>query len=222
MPEETKLAIYFAEREEKSFQDSMKPTHHAFLLLIDESTEPVSILQQLHFNDCQDGRTGEYYLLPNVRKGTSLERILSEVRALPLISGNESTILDMWNNTLKEAIYQKAFKHKFSLDYDTNPEAINCRAGLLHVLKGLGIDLGKDAFSAEGGTACKSLELFVPYDPKQNLDKSLFELWKTNTNLRGALSAHWVSENRHTGPIKQRFIPIEPSADLWEHSFEQN
>lgn len=222
LPEQKNLAIYLAEREEVPVRSDDDFVFHSFLLLIDESMRPVSILQQLHFTDAEDPYTKELYLLPNARLGVSQDRVLDRVYAYPIIGGREYDVLEMWNYALSYASYVKVMKPEFSLDYIDNPEAVNCRAGLMATLQALGIDIGHDLFKQKGGTECRELPLGAVFEhnsKKQNT-RTLAELWQSNEGLRATLDASWIPRERYVGPVKRPFHLMDRDAVVCDQSFE--
>lgn len=215
-----KLAIYIAERKEEPQHSNESVAYHTFFLLVDENTEPVSILQQLHFNDGYNQDKGHFYLLPNACKGISNERSFNNVMAYPLIGGHEYDILSMWNYALSYASYVKVLEPEFSSDYLCNPKAVNCRAGVVAVLRLLNIDFDFSLFSRNAGTQCEKLPITDQYNNRSHETRSRDALWAVNTGHLVNLEPPWSQGERYVGPLKHPFLRMDPTINPLSHSFE--
>lgn len=204
-----KLAIYIGEREETDCCSPDYNWHHTFLMLVDETTCPVTILQQLHFDADPDN---DYSLVPIALEGTSNPNQYPErfknVSVFPVLGGNFADILNIWNDALSYSFYLKHMGIPFdTTGYKFVEDAVNCRAGVIATLNSIGIDYARGYYAGNAGTSCK----IIP------LNKGFFEASKSNTEsvlarnerIMTSLGAQFYKD-RYVGPLSDQLYVIAP------------
>lgn len=209
---QSKLAIYIAERPYPLENDEV--TYHSFLMLVDESSHPVTVLQQLHYNDDANG-----YFDPNVRQGVSdplkhLDRF-DKLEVFPVIGGNSETMLTLWNKALAYAAFIKDSKVQFSSNPLQNEYSTNCRTAVLETLKAIGIESFGSMYAENIGLKSsalpKVLKTFssiceiMPLNFLKAENKDFSELMNA-----ADLFADYREDERYLGPIKRSFVKIDP------------
>ena len=202
-----KLAIYVAERLEHEENDPSDNWYHTFLILVDEATGPLHILQQLHYNDGPN-----LSLLPNVRLGVALSRRQAlefrEVMAEKVFEGTSEEVLLRWNYALGYATYLKYSDISFGLGYKHDPDAVNCRSAVIATLKNIGIDYDRRHYAQQAGESCRVIPLGRVFNEASTDPVSLQELAETNEAMYLTLKADWGNTRRYIGPVRHPLLPM--------------
>lgn len=193
---EAKYAIYIAERLEREMGDQLDTWYHTFLLLVDETTEPVTVLQQLHYNDDIHGN-----LLPNVRMGLSDPDKFKDVLVYPLVGGRAKEILEGWNAALSFAFYLKHSNIPFGDNYKYGEMHVNCRAAIIATLKSIGIDTDESSYAQKAGVYCQDIPVSKIFEFSATGNAVWEDLKRKNEEHRLTLDADWVPNERFIGPL---------------------
>lgn len=196
-------AIYVAERLEAEQDDPSDAWYHTFLLLVDKTGTPVTVLQQLHFNDDEHGN-----LLPNVRVGLSDPNKFQGIKTYPLVKGDAPKILAAWNEGLLYSFYLKHKGIAFSENYKHGIEAVNCRSAIIATLQSIGLETRPEFFAAEAGTGCKDIPISKVFDFAAKGKLPWDEIVRKNQDYQRLLDAPWISGGRYVGPVMHPFKPM--------------
>jgi hypothetical protein len=199
-----KYSICIAERLECEQGDRNDNWYHTFLLLVNESTDPVTIAQQLHYNDNALG-----HLLPNVRRGISDPEKFKNIMISRVETGEESEILKKWNYALSYAFYLKYSAIPFGENYKHGESDVNCRAAVIATLKILGIGYNEDDYAQSAGTVCAVIPVGVSFNEMDTTTNSERTLWQKNDDLLRTLDAEWIPQKRYMGPVKYPLLPMK-------------
>lgn len=163
MEPERKLSICIAE-----FPSVNKGRFHTALLLVDESSAELNVIQQLHFKDhansAQDELDGKVFMVPYVKNGMRKQTADSIVLLTHVIGGYERDTLDAWNHILAHASEVRDVKPPFNSDNIHLPNALNCRMGVISALASIGIEVDEsfveeEFFKSDAGTKDNSIKV---------------------------------------------------------------
>ncbi len=205
----SKLAIYIGEREETDCNSPDDNWHHTFLMLVDETTLPITILQQLHFDADSEN---DYSLTPIALVGTSNPNQYPDrfknVSIFPVLGGNVGNIVNVWNDALSYAFYLKHMGIPFDVTgYKFVKDAVNCRAGVIATLNSIGIEYARGCYVGDAGTTCKDIPLSKHFRDayKSNTESVLAR----NERIMTSLGAQFYKD-RYVGPLSDRLYVIAP------------
>lgn len=205
----SKLAIYVAERLETDRYSDEGDWHHSFLMLVDETTRPITVLQQLHFD--ADSRNS-CALLPIVMEGTSDPQKFGDrfnnILVYPVIGGKIRDVLNLWNDALAYSLDLKSKNITFDREYyKFGEEAVNCRAGVIAALDSIGIDYSRGFYAGGAGTQCCDIPLNRDFS---EVNRSNAEsIFGRNSRLIRSLGAN-LYKDRYIGPVTGTMHVISP------------
>lgn len=210
--EQKHLSIYIAERYHPNDKDPEDVYYHAFLMLVDEATQPPTIHEQLHFVDGEDLQL-EARAMRGIHIPEEEPDRYQNLRVSPIIGGDEAYMLEMWNHALKYAFYIKAEELKFDKEgYKHDPEALNCRKMVIATLRNLGIETDpKHHFAQAAGTQNLDeipLGQLFRHDEAQKSLKTARMLWKEAEDRSIAINRELPEEGRYLGPAPEPFLPM--------------
>jgi hypothetical protein len=208
-----KYSIYIAERLERELSDPSDRWYHAFLMLVDETNQPVTIVQQLHFNDQMNAR-GKPFLFPNARVGIASHERFKDVLVYPLIGGKSEDILGIWNGALGIANLLLHEKIPFDENYKHGEYSPNCRAAVIAIVRAMGFDYHEECFAQTAGSKCSAISLPFKIGFQETANKTIEELTASNKNYLTALQADWIGANRIVAPIIYPFKPMDKRLSL--------
>lgn len=209
-----KYAIYIAERLESEPGNKNDRWYHTFLMLVDETQQPLKVIQQLHFND-QIGDRGHATLFANARVGISGHDRFKDVLVYPLIGGASDAILGVWNGALAIAQIIKHENIPFDENYKHGAESPNCRAAVIAVLRAMGFEYQQEYFAQDAGTRCTKVNSILHLDFKKLTTIPLSEAVNSNINYLEALRAEWSSgRGRIIEPMQHSFKPMSEKIDV--------
>jgi hypothetical protein len=204
MNNKKELSINVAEKPEfQECGDELDFWYHAYLVLLDERNEVPRVLQEIHFHPVDLGR-----MQPSVRiKNKDLDTE-GNITVFKYLSGDESEILNKWNNALEHALkIKESTDIKFGLDYRHEPKSNNCRTGVKAMLDAMGIGFRKEFTKSSAGTET-SLNLAIePPSGKVNENSSIETLWHKNNEMIKFLPPPPKSDDLQRG--RQRLLDFD-------------
>lgn len=212
-PENQRLAIFVAERLEAEPNNPNDTWYHSFLLLVDKTKDPVTILQQLHFKDeAPESQVSVPKILePLALRGISDPMKYPErfkgIKISPIAEGSTDEILGKWNDILAYAFYLKTEEIPFSVEgYKHDPESVNCRFGIVAVLAAIGIEFSPNHYAAEAGTRSPRLSALSKAFNFNSINP-LARKSEVNERRMNALGADRHTD-RYIGSVPHPFLPM--------------
>ncbi|MEM8833859.1 MAG: hypothetical protein AAGB32_04885 [Pseudomonadota bacterium] len=214
---ESKLAIYVGER--PYIEINKQSLFHSYLLLVDETTHPVTILQQLHFDN--DGLRFAPHATVGIRKPPELSSSIQSTFLLPIIGGNALEIMHLWDKALNYAFVVSSWPTPFDENPHGSDDVANCRAGVMKVLRLLGIDVSPEDFIEKAGTNNSTLPTIENFGEAAGRF-TWQRLLERNKTWLDALdpSEFYLDYNpreRYVGPIPYDLRPMHPNQEIVQH-----
>jgi len=140
--------------------------HHAFLTLTKENTtfQRSDVLQEIHINPNDMG-----YLEPVFYHGVG-PRKFTKTTYFPILSGDESAVLPVWNHIGRYAESLSETAIQFGPDSRYNPTSINCRTAVREILKIGGLTLYDEFTLSAAGMRAPAFALGQKYQHLPPID----------------------------------------------------
>lgn len=212
----SKLSIHVVEIPMHEKNDHTDRWYHTCLMLVDETTRPARILQQLHFNDIPDPNDPytpvnerKSKIMPNLRLGSSLDQMkFIDVASSKILEGSGQEVMHRWNHALNYAFYIKYMDFYFEGDYKRDLIAVNCRTFINATIKAMGLMPREENFAQNAGREAENIPLLALFDEKASPLHSFQDIRRKNEGYIISLDQDWIPRERYVQPMLYPFLPM--------------